>query len=347
MSENDTNQNQTTNLHLRQISFFILLVLIAYLLFINLSAFLTSFLGAVTFYVLLRKWDSNLVNKRKWKKGKAALLLLLFAIIVIVVPVYLFGNLIGGRIVSIVNRSNDVMGTINKFADNIQTKYKVEILSKENINAAGAAVANALPKVLTSTFNTLSVLLMMYFILYFMLSQSKEMEATLMKSIPLRDENTIRLGSEMHSLIINNALGVPLIAILQGIVGLIGYLIIGVPDPWFWFGITAFGAMLPVVGAAVGYVPLAIVLFAQNQTWQGVAVLAYGLLIIGVTDNVARFALQKKLGDVHPLITVLGVIMGINLFGFIGIIFGPILISLFILLVEVYNNEFSTKQNKR
>ena len=344
MREDDTDQN--SNLHLRQISFFILLVLIVYLLFINLSAFLTSFLGAVTFYVLLRGWNNNLVNKRKWKKGRAALLLILFAIVIIFIPVYIFGNMIGGRIVSIVNRSNDVLGTINKFADNIQTKYKIEILSKENINAASAAVANAVPKVLTSTFNTLSVLLMMYFILYFMLAQSKEMEATLMKSIPLRDENVIRLGSEMHTLIINNAIGVPLIALLQGIVGLIGYLIIGVPDPWFWFAITSFGAMLPVVGAATGYVPLAIVLFAQNQTWQGVAVLGYGLLVIGVTDNVARFALQKKLGDVHPLITILGVIMGINLFGFIGIIFGPILISLFILLVEVYNNEFSTKQRK-
>lgn len=344
MKENET--NQSTNLHLRQISFFILLILIAYLLFVNLSAFLTSFLGAVTFYVLLRKWNNNLVAKRKWKKGRAALLLMAFAILVIAVPVYLFGNMIGGRIASVVGQSNKVIGTINQFADNIQTKYKIEILSKENINAASAAVANAVPKVLTTTFNTLSVLLMMYFILYFMLAQSKEMEATLMKAIPLRDENTIRLGSEMHTLIINNALGVPLIAILQGIVALIGYLIIRVPDPLFWFAITSFGAMLPVIGAATGYVPLAIVLFAQNQTWQGIAVLAYGLLIVGVTDNVARFALQKKLGDVHPLITVLGVIMGINLFGFIGIIFGPILISLFILLVEVYNNEFSAKQSR-
>lgn len=69
--------------------------------------------------------------------------------------------------------------------------------------------------------------------------------------------------------------------------------------------------------------------------------LIYGFGIIGTVDNIFRFMLQKKMGDVHPLITVFGVIIGLNLFGFIGLIFGPILISMFILLVKVYMNEFT------
>ncbi len=333
--------------YIKQVAFFILLVALAYLILSNLVSFLSSFLGAVTFYVILRKWNTNLVNKRKMKKGTAALLLMLLSVVVVLLPTFLFGNMIGGRIVSVVHESNKVLAVVNKFADTIQSKYHIEILSKENINAASGAIANMVPKVLTSTFNVLTVLLMLYFILYFMLAQSKEMEAQLVKSVPLRDENVIWLGSELHLLILNNAIGVPLIALAQGIVALIGYLIFGVPDPFFWFAITAFGAMLPVVGAAVGYVPLAILLLAQGPAWKGFVILGYGLLIVGTTDNFARFWLQKKLGDVHPLITVLGVIMGINIFGFIGIIFGPILISLFILLVQIYNNEFNTKSIKR
>ena len=58
--------------------------------------------------------------------------------------------------------------------------------------------------------------------------------------------------------------------------------------------------------------------------------LIYGFGVIGTVDNIFRFILQKKLGDVHPLITVFGVIIGLNIFGFIGLIFGPILISMFI-----------------
>jgi predicted PurR-regulated permease PerM len=104
--------------------------------------------------------------------------------------------------------------------------------------------------------------------------------------------------------------------------------------------------MLPVVGAALAYVPLAIIFFANDQIWQGVAMLAFGFGIIGLVDNIFRFTLAKKIGNVHPLITVFGVIIGLKLFGFIGLIFGPILISLFILLVRIYSSEFISKQRE-
>ena len=127
----------------------------------------------------------------------------------------------------------------------------------------------------------------------------------------------------------------------QGIVGLIGYIIIGVDQPLFWFVITCITGMLPVLGAALAYIPLGLLLFAQGENGKAIAVLAFGLLIIGSVDNIFRFWLQKRLGNVHPLITVFGVIIGVNLFGFIGLIFGPILISAFLLLVKVYTKEFS------
>ncbi len=341
------NNDPVSSLHLRQISFFILLIALAYLLISQLTMFLPAFLGAVTFYVILRRWNIALTTKHKMKRGLAATLLIILSALIVLVPVYFFGNMVGGKIISIVHRSNEVLAAVNKFADNIQAKYDIEILSKDNINKAGGMIASAIPNVLGATFNTLTVLLMLYFMLYFMLAQSKEMEAWLIKIIPLRDENVIWLGTELHGLVLNNAIGVPLIAFVQGITALIGYLIFGAPDPFFWFAITAFGSMLPIVGSAIGYVPLSILLFAQGPTWKGFAVLAWGLLIVGMSDNIARFKLQRKLGDVHPLITVLGVILGINLFGFIGIVFGPILISLFLLLAQIYNNEFNNKQSKR
>ena len=101
--------------------------------------------------------------------------------------------------------------------------------------------------------------------------------------------------------------------------------------------------MLPIVGAAVAYIPVAVLLFASGHPTKGIIMLIFGFGIIGSVDNIFRFWLQKKLGDVHPLITVFGVIIGINLFGFIGLIFGPLLIALFILLIRIYANEFSIK----
>src|SRR4051812_27411072 len=332
---------------LKQISFYLLLIALGILIFSQLSAFIPAFLGAVTFYVIMRKSMMDMVYKRKMKKGLAATILIFVSILVVLVPLWVFTSLVGHKISDLIKHSNEILGIAHHFSDIIQRKLGLQLLSDGNIAKAGGMITNLLPNILGATFNTLTSVLMLYFMLYFMLTQAKEMEAALIKYIPLKDENVIWLGKDLQELTFNNAVGVPLIAIMQGIVGLIGYVIFGVPDPLFWFVLTVFGSMIPLIGAAAAYVPLSVLLLAQGPAWKGIAVLAYGLIVVGLTDNVFRFALQKKLGDVHPLITVFGVVLGISLFGFIGLIFGPILISLFVLLVRIYVNEFGSKQTKR
>jgi predicted PurR-regulated permease PerM len=99
--------------------------------------------------------------------------------------------------------------------------------------------------------------------------------------------------------------------------------------------------MVPVVGAAIVYIPVCIYMIAEGNTGTGLGLAAYCLIVVGLTDNVLRFTLLKKLEDIHPLNTVFGIIRGMNLFGFMGLVFGPILISLTLLLIQVYRNEFS------
>ncbi len=109
---------------------------------------------------------------------------------------------------------------------------------------------------------------------------------------------------------------------------------------------TCITAMLPIVGAALVYVPLTIMLFAQGDTGRGIAMAVWGFGLIGLVDNVFRFIINKRLGDIHPLITIFGVMVGLQLFGFIGLVFGPLLISMFILLLRIYGNEFLFKRRE-
>lgn len=228
----------------------------------------------------------------------------------------------------------------------VEQKFNVTLASDANINKLGSGIAQSLPQILGATFNTLSTIIFMYFILYFMLVNGRYMENALYEHVPLTDSNVNRLGKEIHMMVMSNAIGIPLIAFAQGLVGLAGYLIIGVNEPFFWFGVTCIAGMLPVVGAAMAYIPLAIILFANDQTGKGLALLGFGFGIIGTIDNVLRFTLLKKIGNVHPLTTVFGVIIGLSIFGFIGLIFGPLLISLFMLLLKIYSSEFITKQRE-
>lgn len=335
------------NSRLKQIGYLAILVGLGWVIFGELSVYIPSLLGAITFYVIMRNTMNKLVYKRKWKRGAAAMALMFLSFLIVLVPIWVLITMIGTKVSYAITHSQQVLATLNNFVSTIEARYKIELLSEQNFQQATAYIANSLPRILGATFSTVLAIILMYFILYFMLIRSKEMEDFLYEYIPLKDDNINWIAKDLNMLVYNNALAVPLIALLQGIVGLIGYLIFGIPDPWFWFVITAITSMLPFVGAAAAYVPLGIYMFSIGPSWKGTAVLLWGFLVIGLVDNVFRIIIQKRWGDVHPLITAFGVLIGINLFGFVGLIFGPIIIAMFLLLIKIYINEFATKRSTR
>jgi len=303
-------------------------------------------LGAVTLYIVMRKWMFHLTTKKKWRKSLTAALLMFLSLIIILLPIGVLINMLSAKITFAIQHSNELISALKTIVTDLEKKFDVEIVSDENINKLGNIISGGIPKLLSATFNTLGTIFFMFFILYFMLVNGREMETSIYEHIPLKDENAEMLGKEVKNMVLSNAVGIPVIAILQGVVALIGYLIIGVKEPWFWFVVTCITAMLPVVGAALAYVPLAIIFFANGDTGKGIFMLIYGFGVIGTVDNVFRFTLAKKIGNIHPLVTVFGVIIGISLFGFIGLIFGPLLISMFLLLLKIYSSEFITKQRQ-
>jgi len=335
--------NSIPNNAIRQILLLILILLIGYVLFMYLQTFLPAFLGAYTLYVLMRKYMFILQGKYKWNRNLAATLLMLLSFLIIMVPILILANMMTSRVAWAINHSSEILTSIQNFIAQYEKRYDIQILTTENIHRISAMGAETLPRILGATFDTLTTIVIMYFILYFMLVDGRKMESHFYEWVPLKDENILLLRRELNMLVNSNAIGIPLIALLQGIVALIGYFFLGVDKPMFWFVITCIAAMLPVVGAALAYIPLSIVFFASGATGKGIIMLVYGFGVIGTVDNVFRFWLQKRLGDVHPLITVFGVIIGVNMFGFIGLIFGPILISLFLLMIKIYANEFTPK----
>jgi predicted PurR-regulated permease PerM len=339
MEHNVIHQNR-----IRQVFFLVIIVLLGLLLFLELYTFLPALLGAITLYIVMRKWMFYLTVIKKWRKGWTAALLMFLSLIVILLPIGVLANMLTSKITFAVQHSNELMAALKKVVADIEQRFDIEVASEENINRLGNLLTSSIPRLLSATFNTLGTIFFMYFILYFMLVNGRQMESKIYEHIPLKDENVGMLGKEVRNMVLSNAVGIPLIAVMQGVVALIGYLIIGVKEPWFWFVVTCICAMLPVVGAALAYVPLAIIFFANGDTGRGIAMLAFGFGVVGLVDNIFRFTLAKKIGNVHPLVTVFGVIIGLSVFGFIGLIFGPLLISLFLLLLRIYSNEFITKQ---
>lgn len=340
------NNNTIDNNLLRQIFFIAIIIFLGIVLFRELWFFLSAFLGSVTFYVIMRERMFYLTEKKGWRRSTAAWVLMLLSFFVILMPIGLLGNIIYGKISYVVTHSSELLNALKITVAEIKEKIGYQLVNPNAINQLGPYIAQLLPKILGVTLNTITLIASMYFILYFMLVNGREMEEALYEYIPLKDGNVELIGKEVKVMVISNTIGIPLIALIQGIVGLIGYLIIGVSEPFLWFVATSIAAMMPVVGAALIYVPLTIMLFAQGFTGKGIAMAFWGFGLIGLVDNVFRLMLNKKLGNIHPLITIFGVLVGIQLFGFIGLIFGPLLISMFILLLRIYSSEFIVKKRE-
>lgn len=340
--------NNTTidNNLLKQIFFIAVILFLGIVLTRELWFFFSAFLGAVTFYVLMRQRMFYMVEKRGWKPSRAAIILMLLSFFMILVPIGLLGNILYSKISYVIAHSTELINSLKIATAKLEEKIGYKFLDPNAMNKLGNYLAQLLPKILGVTFNSFTLVAAMYFLLYFMLVNGRRMEKALYEYVPLKDSNVELLGSELRNIISSSAIGIPLIALVQGIAGLVGYLIIGINEPWLWFVATTIAAMLPIVGAAVIYAPLTIMLFVQGHTGKGIAMGIWGFGVIGLVDNVFRLLVNKRLGDIHPLITIFGVVIGVQLFGFIGLVFGPVLIALFILLLRIYSSEFIVKKRE-
>ncbi len=332
---------QNFNQRITQIIVLVLILLIAILLIKQLFIFLPGILGAITLYILSRSYYFQLIYKKKWKKGITALLFIMGFILIIALPVYLTVSLVSPKVNEVIANQDKIVQSVESAAQIISAKTGTEILSSENIKAAAKKISAFVPSLLSSTAATLANLFMLFFLLYFLYVGGADMEKRLNKFIPLKPQNVNILVGETKMMIKANALGIPIICIVQGIAATIGYAIFGISDWALWGFLTGIFSFFPFVGTMIIWVPLCLYMYAQGQVLPCVGLAIYSVVVTGNVDYIARISFMKRMGDVHPLITVLGVIVGLNIFGFIGLIFGPLLISYFLILVKIYANEFS------
>lgn len=328
------------NNRLRQIIILSIIIIIGVLMLKHFYIFLPSILGAVTLYILSRKNYFYLINSKKWAKSWTAILYILGYTIIICLPVYIAAILITPKLVALFENPVQLTVAIQSFSDKIKDAIGITLYNPETLKETLQKLANNIPGLLTGTANFITNLLLMFFILFYMLVNGEAMEKYLHDFIPLKKHNLDLLSHETILMIRANAIGIPLLAIIQGFVSMLGYYIFGITEYGVWAFLTGVASLIPIVGTGLIWLPLTIYLFATGQTGMGIGLGIYSLIITGNVDYVARITLLRKIGDVHPLITIVGVIVGLSIFGFLGLIFGPLLISYFLVMVKIYRNEF-------
>jgi len=339
----ETNQEHKINKYF----FLAIIAIFAVLLLFSLLDFFTAFLGAVMFYVLSKPLMEWLTKRWNWKKSVAASFIIFISFLIILLPLFFIGSMLFKEASILASNPDAIVQPLKELNAAIQLKFNINILSAQTLSKLQELTTQSVSGILNSSLSFFSSITMMYFFMYFLLVNMNRLEAAIVFYLPFKRTLIELFGKELVAQTISNAIGMPLIAVIHGTLGFIAYKISGLPEAGFWGIMTGFASVIPIVGTGLVWIPAAAYLFATGHTNYGLFVTLWGFLVIGLSDNLIRFMLAKKMADVHPVVTVLGIIMGLKYFGITGLIFGPLLISYFLILLKIYYTEYQKPATER
>jgi predicted PurR-regulated permease PerM len=179
-------------------------------------------------------------------------------------------------------------------------------------------------------------LLVMIYLLFFLLRDGEQLARQIRDSIPLRADHQRELASKFTTVLRATVKGTLVVAAVQGALGGLIFWILGIHAPVLWAVLMAFLSLLPSVGAALVWLPVAIYLLVTGSTWPGLVLLAYGMLVISLIDNVLRpilVGMETRIPDYVVLVSTLG---GIAAFGINGLVIGPMIAAMFIAVWDIF-----------
>lgn len=302
--------------------------------------FLNGTLGAITLYILLRRTNIYLANRLS--PGLAPWILTIAVAVFVVLP---FSAAIWYIIELINNLDFDINVVMKRFADTIkylESTTKLDLVSEKSIAFATAKVTAFMNSLVAGINDAAINLFTALLILFFLLAGGIRMERGIARCLPFNDRNKTIVINKVSTIVKSNAIGIPLLAMIQGTVAAVGYYICGVNNPIEFGVLTGFASMIPIVGSMLVWIPLAIVQYFEQGMLPAIYISLYGIVVISQSDNVLRMIVQKRMADTHPLVTIFGVIAGLPLFGFMGLIFGPLLVAMFLLFLEMFIKQYIT-----
>ncbi|MFO6425333.1 AI-2E family transporter [Motilimonas sp. KMU-193] len=181
--------------------------------------------------------------------------------------------------------------------------------------------------------------LLMLFVLFFTLRDHHKLTEFLRHAVPLSRSQEDTLIDEIQLVSKSALLGSFLTALCQGIVGGIGFWIVGIPG-LFWGTIMAFASLIPVVGTALVWLPAALFLLLTGEWQWATFLVVWGVLVVGSIDNFLRPVLMNNISSMNTLVIFLSLMGGIHAFGLMGLIYGPIIIATTFVLFHLYEKEF-------
>ncbi|MBU2575167.1 MAG: AI-2E family transporter [Elusimicrobia bacterium] len=335
-------------------SFFGILLFLLYQLLKVLSPFISAIIVAGTLALIfypIHLWIRKKVNDNN---NAASVISTAGTLLTVVLPMLIFGWLL-------FKESKEIYPKTSQWLSNIsQTGFALalppQLKDVWNIDAGDIILRNLKNiqenimksggRILTNIFFFLVNFMVMIVTIFVFFRDGERLLHWIIDTIPMDREHKYRIANQLYITTIAVVRGILLTAVIQGVTAMLGYAIAGLPAPVLLGCITSFAALVPFVGTSVVWIPLGLFFMFYKGFYTGLFVLLWGLLVIGLLDNILRPVLIGKKAKLPIFLLFLGIFGGLKVYGPIGIFLGPLLISCVIVFLQIYREAKNLQQKQ-
>lgn len=339
---------------IRNKTFLTLLILFTVAFIVVLLPFYGAVFWAIVLAVLFAPFYRKLLARMHKRPNLAATATLLICVLLVVLPLTLisfslvreasslFNSLRSGQI-DIVGFIQRVFAALPESAVNILDRFGIGNLSALQEKLTNAAVQGSefitrqAINIGQNTFNFMVSFAIMMYTLFFLLRDGDRLIVQIKQATPLNHDHKRALFNNLTTAIRATVKGNIIVASVQGALGGIAFWFLGVQGALLWAVLMAFLSLLPAVGAALIWLPVAVYFILTGSVWEGVGLIAYGVIVIGLVDNILRPMLVGKDTQLPDYIVLISTIGGMSLLGLNGFVIGPVIAAMCITLWEMFS----------
>lgn len=324
------------------IFFVLLLVVVVGLTLFVFAPFFQVLVLAAVFAIALQPVFKGFTKLVRGRKGIAALLTIIASVGVIGVPVTLIATQVveesRALYTDVTTNTSTYVDRITQFVEGPLKQYSPNF--NVDFRAIGASflswVTNNVGAFISGTVQIVLGLLLMLGVLFFFLRDGASLLATIKATSPLPDDEDKEILGTIGATINAIARGMVIVGAIQGVLVGLGLWFFGIPNATLWGTLAAFAAMVPGLGTALVIVPAVIFLIISNAYGEAIGLSVWGVAIVGTVDNLLAPYFYGKGIKIHPIIILLSVLGGLSSFGLLGFIYGPVIVSVFVVMLHVY-----------
>lgn len=334
----------------------ILVIAIIFAVYKIFQPFLIELIVATILVSIFHRPYEWLAKKLKGRRSLASLLMCVFIVLLIIIP---FVNLVIYGAQESVKAYNETVTFLNK--TDVDGFIKFQILEKINLvgidmesiksvmleasKSVSSWVASGAANFLVGTTNFIVSLVLMVFAMFFFFVDGQKMLEKVMLWTPLPNKYDREIFKKFRDVSYSTVISTFLTAAAQGFISAIAFVVTGLPAfiPSIFI---AFLSLIPYIGSAFIWLPAGIYLLVVGKIWQGIFMILWGGIVVSNVDNLIRAYLIKGKAQVHPIFIIFSILGGISLFGFWGVIIGPLVISLAVTILHIYELEYETVLEK-